>query len=140
MGKHWRKVAVLPIACSLVAVACGTDDDGAADTAATQEPTDTGETAATDATGDTTTPGGSTTGPGESPGAGAEGKVTVFGVEDSEIEAGSMQAALDAFSAETGIAVTYLGVRDFEQQINTQVLGGNPPDIAVFAQPGKIAT
>jgi hypothetical protein len=75
MGKHWRKVAVLPIACSLVVVACGTDDDGASDTAATQEPTDTGETAATDATCDTTTPGGSTTAPKAGPSAGGEGEV-----------------------------------------------------------------
>ena len=28
--------------------------------------------------------------------------------------------------------------RDFEEQINSQVLGGNPPDIAIFPQPGKL--
>jgi alpha-glucoside transport system substrate-binding protein len=120
---------VLPIACSLIAVACGDDDDGAADTAATQAPDDAGGT---------TAPGGGTTVP-EAPGAGGEGEVTVYGVEDSEVEAGSMQAALAAFSEEFGIAVTYVGSREFEQSINSQVLGGNPPDIAVFAQPGKIA-
>jgi alpha-glucoside transport system substrate-binding protein len=73
------------------------------------------------------------------PGRGTAGSVTVFGVEDSEREAGAEQAALKAFGDANGINVTYVGRRDFEQQINSQVLGGNPPDIALFPQPGKLA-
>ena len=65
--------------------------------------------------------------------------MTVFGVEDSENEAGAMQAALTEFGEANGIDITYVGRRDFEQQINAQVLGGNPPDIATFPQPGKVA-
>jgi alpha-glucoside transport system substrate-binding protein len=64
--------------------------------------------------------------------------VTVFGVEDSENEAGAMQDALTEFGEANGIDITYVGRRDFEQQINAQVLGGNPPDIAAFPQPGKL--
>jgi alpha-glucoside transport system substrate-binding protein len=69
---------------------------------------------------------------------GTAGTVTVFGVEDSENEAGAMQDALTKFGEANGIDITYVGRRDFEQQINAQVLGGNPPDIAAFPQPGKL--
>ena len=62
----------------------------------------------------------------------------MFGVEDSENEAGAMQDALTEFGKANGIDITYVGRRDFEQQINAQVLGGNPPDIAAFPQPGKL--
>jgi alpha-glucoside transport system substrate-binding protein len=64
--------------------------------------------------------------------------VTVFGVETSESEAGSWQAALDVFAEESGIEIEYIGLRDFESQIGVQVEGGNPPDIAL-PQPGRIA-
>ena len=64
--------------------------------------------------------------------------MTVFGVEESENEAGAMQDALTEFGEANGIDITYVGRRDFEQQINVQVLGGNPPDIAAFPQPGKV--
>ncbi len=66
-------------------------------------------------------------------------KVTVFGPESSDEEAGSLQDALDVFAAETGIEIVYTGARDFSDQINAQAAGGNPPDIAVFPQPGKLA-
>jgi alpha-glucoside transport system substrate-binding protein len=72
------------------------------------------------------------------PGPGSEGSVTVFGVEDSDHEAGGMQDALTEFGEANGIDISYVGRRDFEQQINAQVLGGNPPDIAAFPQPGKL--
>ena len=65
-------------------------------------------------------------------------KVTVFGPESSEEEAGAMQDALDVFAAESGIEIVYTGARDFSDQINAQAAGGNPPDIAVFPQPGKV--
>ena len=64
--------------------------------------------------------------------------MTVFGVEESENEAGALQDALTEFGEANGIDITYVGRRDFEQQINVQVLGGNPPDIANFPQPGKL--
>ena len=64
--------------------------------------------------------------------------MTVFGVEDSENEAGAMQDALTEFGKANGIDITYVGRRDFEQQINAQVLADNPPDIAAFPQPGKL--
>ncbi len=65
--------------------------------------------------------------------------VSVFGPENSAAEAGAMTAALNAFGAETGITIQYTGARDFEEQINAQVESENPPDIANFPQPGKMA-
>ena len=65
--------------------------------------------------------------------------VTVFGPESSDVEAGAMRAALDLFAAQSGINIEYTGQRSFSDDINAQAAGGNPPDIAVFPQPGKIA-
>ncbi|MBT8213317.1 MAG: ABC transporter substrate-binding protein [Acidimicrobiia bacterium] len=65
--------------------------------------------------------------------------VTVFGPESSEEEAGALQDALDILAERTGIDIVYTGARDFSDQINAQAIGGNPPDIAVFPQPGKVA-
>lgn len=66
--------------------------------------------------------------------------VTVFGPESSDVEAGAFQAALDLFAAANGMTISYTGARDFEDQINVQVTGGNAPDIGIIPQPGKVAT
>lgn len=79
-------------------------------------------------------------GDGNGDGDGLSGKsVTIFGPESSDEEAGALQDALNVFSARTGIRAFYTGARDFSDQINAQAGGGNPPDIAVFPQPGKVA-
>lgn len=65
--------------------------------------------------------------------------VTVFGPESSDVEAGAFQAALDLFAAAHGMTISYTGARDFSDQINVQVAGGNPPDIGILPQPGKLA-
>lgn len=134
MRHRWIKLAAVPIALALVAAACGTDDDsgdGGSDT--------TTAPSGSEAPGATEAPGSETSEPLPStPGAGEAGSVTVFGVEDSENEAGAMQDALTEYGEANGIDITYVGRRDFEQQINVQVLAGNPPDIAAFPQPGKL--
>src|SRR5262245_23382804 len=135
MRKRWLKLAAAPIALAFLAAACGSDNNGGASetTAAGGATTAAGgaTTAAPACTGETTTlP--------ETPGKGGAGKVTVFGVEDSENEAGAMADALKEFGDANGIDVTYVGRRDFEQQINAQVLADNPPDIGAFPQPGKL--
>ena len=152
MRKPWLKLVALPIAFMFAASACGSDDNNnSAATSGTQAATTTAAASATSgATGSTeagpgTTEAAASTDTGETttlpptPGPGTAGSVTVFGVEDSENEAGAMQDALKKFGDANGIKVTYVGRRDFEQQINSQVLGGNPPDIAAFPQPGKLA-
>ncbi len=112
MRKHLKWLVVLA-AFMLIAAACGDDDDA----------------------GTTTTAGQTTTTEGSLEGT----TVVVFGPESSNNEAGAMEDALNAFSARSGIRVFYTGARDFSDQINAQAAGGNPPDIAIFPQPGKIA-
>jgi len=138
MRKRWLKLAAAPIAFAFLAAACGSDNNGGAagttaagGTAAPGGTEAATTTAAPEGTGETTTlP--------ETPGKGSAGKVTVFGVEDSENEAGAMQDALTEYGKANGIDITYVGRRDFEQQINAQVLADNPPDIGAFPQPGKL--
>jgi alpha-glucoside transport system substrate-binding protein len=159
MRRTWIRLAAVPVALVLLAAACSTSDDD--DSGATQAPTsaaatttaaestestasgDTEATETTKASGTSTTAGASTTSGASTtlpptPGPGSAGTVTVFGVEDSENEAGAEQDALSEFGQANGIDIKYVGRRDFEQQINAQVLGGNPPDIANFPQPGKL--
>jgi len=120
MNKRWLKLAAVPITLSFVAAACGSDDDGDAGssedtTAATEAPAEGGEA--------------------------VEGKteITVTGPERDESEVGGIQAGLDVWGAENGVEVTYIGDADWEANVNTQVEGGNPPDISFFPQPGKLA-
>lgn len=40
----------------------------------------------------------------------------------------------------TGIDVVYEGSAEFEAQINVRIQGGNPPDLAIFPQPGLLAS
>jgi alpha-glucoside transport system substrate-binding protein len=158
MKKKWLRLAVLPVALSLVAASCGGDDEGEAGDTDTSAPA--GDTAAPADTGgggencweiDTSgagfaKPQGIRSAPAAKPEikiphvAGLEGtEVTVTGPERDESEAGSLQAALDAFAEENGMTITYTGDADWEANINTQVEGGNPPDISIFPQPGKLA-
>ncbi|CAN5776246.1 ABC transporter substrate-binding protein [soil metagenome] len=138
MNKRWPKLAAVPLAFTLAAAACGTDDDASPATGGTGDTESTaGGTGDTESTagGTATTASTGTTGGN----ADLEGtKVTVFGPESSEEEGGAMQDALDAFAEKNGMTITYVGTRDFEEQINSQVTGGNPPDIAIFPQPGKV--
>lgn len=40
----------------------------------------------------------------------------------------------------TGIDIVYEGSAEFEAQINVRIQGGNPPDLAIFPQPGLLAS
>lgn len=94
-------------------------------------------------------PSGEAAGPGAGVGRGSDSgldgadlsgtTVTVFGPENSAVEAGAMLSAIKQFGDANGIDIQYTGARDFEEQINAQVSSGNPPDIAIFPQPGKLA-
>ena len=121
MNKRWLKLAAVPITLSFVAAACGSDDGDAGSSDGTTAPV---ETEAADDGGDA-----------------AEGKteITVTGPERDESEVGGIQAGLDIWGAENGVEVTYIGDADWEANVNTQVEGGNPPDISFFPQPGKLA-
>ena len=47
-----------------------------------------------------------------------------------------LQKALEPFEQETGINVVYEGTDAFATLLPIRVDGGNPPDIAMFPQPG----
>jgi alpha-glucoside transport system substrate-binding protein len=117
MNKRWLKLAALPVALSLVAAACGGDDDNGA--------TDTDTTTAAE--------------PDENGNDFGGVRVTVTGPERDDSEAGALQEVLGAFGEANGFEVVYIGDADWEANINTQVEGGNPPDISIFPQPGKLA-
>ncbi|MFO7699761.1 MAG: ABC transporter substrate-binding protein [Acidimicrobiia bacterium] len=112
--KRFRNVVILLFAFALVVAACSSDDGDAGTDDTTTTTADGGDV---DLTGTT---------------------VTVFGPESSDEEAGAMQDALSVFAEANGMTITYTGARDFSDQINAQAAGGNPPDIGVFPQPGKV--
>ncbi len=123
MNKRWLKLAAVPIALSLVAAACGSDDDSGSGSDTTDAPAGSD---APDAGGE---------GGGDISGA----SITVTGPEREPAEVEPLVAVLGAWGEENGVEVTYTGDADWEANINTQVQGGNPPDISFFPQPGKLA-
>lgn len=131
MLKHTRLIALLT-ALMLVLAACSGDSEPA-------DSGDTGgETTTTEAMTDDTQPPDETTTPMDEDVDLAGTSVTVFSSEDGVDEATGIQRALDVFAEESGIEITHTGARDFSDQINAQAAGGNPPDIAMFPQPGKV--
>ena len=124
MNKRWLKLAAVPVALSFVAAACGSDDDGGSSDG-------------------TTAPAEDTTAPAE----GGDGEamdfggaeVTITGSERDDPSVISINDALNAHFADMNLTVTFAGDADWEANINTQVQGGNPPDISYFPQPGKLA-
>ncbi len=107
--KRLRAVAALA-AAAMIATACGGGDDG-----------DTGGE-----------------GGGEGSGEFAGAEVTIFGAFTS-VEADAVNAVIDEFfNTPTGADAFYEGSESFEEQIKIRVEGGNPPDVAVYPQPGSV--
>lgn len=76
-------------------------------------------------------------GGGEETGAG-DNTVTIYGtIVDSEAEL--LQQSWADWAESEGITIKYEGSQDFETQLGTRAQGGNPPDIAIFPQPGLFA-
>jgi len=119
MNKRWLKLAAVPITLSLVAAACGSDDDSGSSSS------DTTATEGTAAAGGDQDFGGAT--------------VTLTGPERDDPSIASINDTLAAWAEGKNITVEYTGDADWEANINTQVEGGNPPDISFFPQPGKLA-
>ncbi len=64
--------------------------------------------------------------------------VVIFGAfVDTDAE--YFEASMEPFEEATGINVEYEGSADFESLITVRAEGGDPPDIAVFPQPGLMA-
>jgi alpha-glucoside transport system substrate-binding protein len=120
MNKRWLKLAAVPVALSLVAAACGSDDDSGSDGDTGTETTDGGGDAGGDADF-----GGAT--------------VTLTGPERDDPSIAAINDTLNAWGETVNLTIEYTGDADWEANINTQVEGGNPPDISFFPQPGKLA-
>jgi alpha-glucoside transport system substrate-binding protein len=60
--------------------------------------------------------------------------------EWSGAEQAAFQAVLDGFTKKTGASITYTsGGDNTSVLVNTRVAGGDPPDVALIAQPGAVA-
>ncbi len=111
--QRFRNVAIVVFAFALVMTACSSDDDGGSDS--TQATT---TTAGDDSTADT-------------------GVVDIFGPETAG-ELLAFQDAMQPFEDASGTTVLITGDRSFQELNDVRIQGGNPPDIAIYAQPGKI--
>ncbi|MCJ1709009.1 ABC transporter substrate-binding protein [Microbacterium sp. VKM Ac-2923] len=71
--------------------------------------------------------------------AGSEGdqEVTIMGAF-TDAQAQAFQADLDKWSETSGITATYSGSTDFQTAVVSKVSAGNPPDIAIYPQPGVL--
>jgi len=63
--------------------------------------------------------------------------VNILGPETGP-EAEGFLAGFEPFEARTGITVQYSGTRDATTELNLALEGGNPPDIVIIPQPGRI--
>ncbi|MEL0280564.1 MAG: ABC transporter substrate-binding protein [Gammaproteobacteria bacterium] len=64
-------------------------------------------------------------------------EVSITGALIGEDQEG-FRANFEAFTAETGIVVTYQGSDNFEQEIQIQMESGDTPDFALWPQPGAV--
>ncbi len=120
-----RLLAVL-MALSMLAAACGSDDaDDATDVAAADvdDAADDGDGAADDAD-DAVDFGGQ--------------QITITGSERDDPSVAAINVALEVLEERLNLNIEFAGDADWEANINTQVQGGNPPDISLFPQPGKL--
>jgi alpha-glucoside transport system substrate-binding protein len=114
---RFRNVAILFFVLALVAAACSSDDStdttaGGTDT--TAGGTDTGDTSGGDA-----------------------GFVEIFGPETAT-ELLAFQDTMQVWEDETGETALITGDRSFQELNDVRIQGGNPPDVGIYAQPGKI--
>ena len=114
------KWLLLLVVFALIAAACG-DDDSA-------------ETTTTAASGGETT---TTAAPDDGGSMADIGVVEIFGPETA-VELAAFQGAMEPFTEQSGTEVIITGDRSFQELNDVRIAGGNPPDIGVYAQPGKI--
>jgi alpha-glucoside transport system substrate-binding protein len=78
---------------------------------------------------------------GDDNGNGADGdgqRVSLLHGISGQEEQAALQAAIDAFQEETGHQVDVESSPNFETVVLTRVQGGNPPDVALYPQPGLL--
>ena len=115
-------------AVAMVATACGGGDNGSSTSSESET--------SSSATGSETP---STGGTGTEAMPDLSGKsVSIFGAPTS-VEADAINSVIKKyFNEPTGANATYEGSDSFETQVKIRIDGGNPPDIALYPQPGSI--
>jgi len=134
LSKRIAPLIILLIVAALVAVACGDDNNSSTNT-----PAGSPSSAATAGS-----PGASSTS-GAIEGSNL-GDINVLGIwGDKELD--NFNAMVKPWQDQTGGNMKFTGTRDITAQLNVQVQGGNPPDVAIpaevglfkeYAQEGKI--
>lgn len=119
MRSRLLKMLALLFAFTLIAAACGDDDD-------TSSGDDSGDDDGDDAGDD-----------GDDAGDLAGQVVTILGPE-TDSQADGLIAGFGPLEAATGIVIEYTGSRDATTEMNLAVEGGSPPDIGIIPQPGRI--
>jgi len=119
------KWTVALVALALLAAACGTSDDTTTTATATA-----GDEATT-----TTAAEATTTTAVES----LEGETIEVMASWGGAEQAGFGEVLAAFTAATGVEVTYVSEREMSQVLPTRIAGGNAPDVAMIPRPGEIA-
>ena len=66
------------------------------------------------------------------------GTITILSAIAQEEEVAKLEACFEAFTERTGIVVEHEGTKEFENLIFVRTEAGNPPDIAMFPQPGSV--
>ncbi len=128
---RWTKLLALLMIFGLIASACSSDDESdssSGDSSDVSTDETTGDGSSDETTGDS----------GESMSFDGE-TVTITGPERDDPSIASINDTLNAWGETVGLVIEYTGDADWEANINTQVEGGNPPDISFFPQPGKLA-
>jgi len=110
--KRLRWVVMMLVAFAMVAAACSSTDSGT----------------------ETTASGGGDTGEVDLSGT----EVAIFGAF-AGIEADAVNQVIEEkFNVPTGSKAVYEGSDSFEEQIKIRIEGGNPPDVAIYPQPGAV--
>ena len=82
--------------------------------------------------------GGDGDGDGDGGGAGDTGEVSVFSAMEP-FEAEALQGVVDELvTPEVDYQATIEGSAEFEEQVQIRIEGGNPPDLAMYPQPGAV--
>ncbi|NDH23382.1 MAG: extracellular solute-binding protein [Actinobacteria bacterium] len=144
------KLLVALFTLSLIAAACGSDDDTAdsgdsdalaeaeAALAAAEDAIEAAEAEAAEAQAAAeAAEAAASAGEDTNPLAGTAVRIT--GPVRSPDEVAGLMGALDAFAEANDMTIFYVGSADWESEINVQIEAGTPPDISIFPQPGKLA-
>ena len=81
---------------------------------------------------------GSDDGDGDGDGESLEGQTIEVMASWGDAEQAGFEEVLAAFTASTGVEVTYVSEREMTTVLPTRIAGGNAPDVAMIPRPGEI--